>query len=292
MTAVLGLAAAAGYGAADFLGGWASRRGGVLPVVLWSQVAGLVALGLALALLRGAAPSRAALGWGATAGVVVAVGLVVYFRGLARARMGVVAPITAVVTATVPVCAGLLAGERPSAVALSGVALAVAAVALVTLAPSRAGPPGPLAPASPPVLASRTAPAGVIEAVIAGGAFGLFFVCMDRTGAGAAVWPLLAANAASLVVLVLAVAVSKRAWRAPRASLPLIVGAGVCGTAASLAFLLAVRDGLLSLVSVLASLSPAMTVALARIVMSERLGPGQLAGLAAAVAGVGLIAAG
>lgn len=334
MAALLGLAAAAGYGAADFFGGWASRQAGALPVVLWSQLAGLVVLLVALVPLAGSAPSGAALAWGGAAGATIAVGLVVYFRGLSRARMGVVTPITAVVTAALPVCVGLLAGERPSAVALVGVAVAVAAVAAVSLAPphaSHAGPPGPLAAASGAGVetgrsgavpagaggagagadsgdadsagaalpgAARPAPAaagrapGVLEAVVAGVAFGLFFVCMDRGGTAAAVWPLVAAYGTSLVVLGVVAAAARRAWRPPRAALPLIVASGVCGTAASVAFVLAVGQGLLSLVSVLASLSPAVTVALARILMDERMSKVQLAGLAAAVAGVGLITAG
>lgn len=292
MAAVLGLAAAAGYGAADFLGGWASRRNGALPVVLWSQLAGLVLLVGALVPLAGGPPTPAALGWGGAAGGAVAIGLVVYFRGLARARMGVVAPTTAVVTAAVPVCAGLLAGERPSWFALAGVLCAVVAVALVSLAPSHVGPPGPLATAPRPAPTSAARAPGLLDALIAGGAFGLFFICMDRTGPGAAVWPLLAANVASLGVLGVAAAVTRRSWRPTRAALPTIVAAGIFGTAASLAFLLAVRQGLLSLTSVLASLSPVVTVALARMVMGERLAGLQLGGLAAAVAGVGLIAVG
>lgn len=283
--------------------------------MLWSQLAGLVVLLVVLVPVAGGGPSAAALGWGGAAGGAIAVGLVVYFRGLARARMGIVTPITAVVTAALPVGVGLLGGERPSAVALAGVLIAMGAVGAVSLAPSRPGPPGPLASASTtaavsaapapvpqagaagaPVRAGGTgvgrAPAGVVEALAAGGGFGLFFVCMDRVGAGAAVWPLVAANVTSLVVLAATAVVTRLAWRATRAALPAIVTSGVCSTAASLAFVVAVRQGLLSLVSVLASLSPAVTVALARMLMDERLSRVQLVGLAAAVAGVGLIGAG
>lgn len=319
MAALLGLAAAAGYGAADFLGGWASRREGVLPVVLFSQLAGLGLLLVVLAPLTGGRPTAAGVGWGGTAGALVAVGLVVYFRGLARGRMGVVATTTSVVTATLPVVVGLLVGERPSGLQVLGIAVAVGAIALVAgggRAPAVAEPArppgslqgtattdasrpltpaGPFAPAVPVPPGGRrggAVPPGVVEALASGVAFGLFFVCMDRTGPGAALWPLLAANLASLGVLAVAAAVTGRRWRPARPSLPAIAAAGVAGTAASLAFLLAVRQGLLSLASVLASLSPAVTVALARVVLRERLAPLQLAGLAAAVAGVALIAAG
>lgn len=303
MAALLGLAAAVGYGAGDFLGGWASRRVGVLPVVLWSQVVGLGVLLVGLGPLTEGAPAAAAAGWGGAAGAAVAFGLTIYFRGLARAPMGVVAPIAAVIAAALPVCVGLLMGERPSLLELAGVAVAVGAVALVSLAPGPADasaplvPAGPFAPAVPPQVVSRSAygglwAPGVVEAVAAGMAFGAFFVCMDRTGPGSALWPLVAANVTSLGILGVVAAVTRRRWRPAAGSWPAIAAAGTFGTAASLAFLLAVRQGLLSLTSVLAALSPAVTVALARLVTRERLAPRQLAGLAAAVAGVALIAAG
>jgi len=311
LAALFGLLAAAGYGTADFLGGWASRREGVLPVVLGSQAAGLVALLVVLVPSTAGTPTAAALGWGSAAGTMVALGLVVYLRALAGARMGVVAPTTSVVTVALPVCVGLLLGEQPSTLQLAGIAVAVAAVALVSLAPAPAGDPVAVAPAGPcpPAVAPAVPPAvpcspdqaggrrgarppGVVGALASGVLFGLFFVFMDRAGPGSALWPLLAANVASFAVVAGVVAARRRPWRPGAGSLPAIVGAGVIGTAASLAFLLAVRRGMLSLASVLASLSPATTVVLARIVVRERLAPLQLAGLGAAVAGVALIGAG
>jgi len=306
---LLGLAAAVGYGAADFLGGWVSRRDGVLAVVIGSQMAGLALLLAVLAPLADGLPTAAGLGWGGAAGATVGVGLPLYYRGLTRARMGVVAPVAAVVTATLPVCVGLALGEQPSVLELAGVLVAVVAVGLVSLTPAFAGAPSPLAPTGPPPSPPRlrapapaararsrlraVAPApGILEAVGAGLAFGLFFVCMDRTGPGPALWPLSAATLTSLGLLGGVAATTGQPWRPVARSWPAVAAAGLCGTAASLGFLLAVRRGLLSLVSVLASLSPAATVALARVVVGERLTRWQLAGLAAAVAGVALIAAG
>lgn len=300
MAALLGLAAALGYGTADFLGGWVSRREGVLAVVFGSQVAGLTLLLVVLGPLTDGPPTAVGLGWGGAAGAGVAIGLPLYYRGLKRARMGVVAPIAAVVTASLPVCVGLALGEQPSTPELVGVAVAVVAVGLVSFTPAFAGTPSPLAPTGPPPPAappasgarSSAAAPGVLEAVGAGMAFALFFVCMDRTGPGPALWPLSAATLASLGVLGGVAAVTRQPWRPAVRSWPAVAAAGLCGTAASLAFLLAVRRGLLSLTSVLASLSPAATVALARVVVGERLTRWQLAGLVAAVAGVALIAAG
>lgn len=293
MAALLGLAAALGYGGADFLGGLLSRRARVLPVVFWSQAASLVVLLTAMVVVRPGGASPGALAWGGAAGAAAAVALVVYFRGLTRARMGVVASITAVVAALLPVLVGLGLGERPSAVALAGVALAIGAVALVSVASSLAATPGMVAPPGGAQIVRETpfAP-GVIDAVVAGALFALFFVGMDQTGDGNVLWPLLAANVASLVVLGAATTATRRSWRPSGAPWLGLVGAGLLGTGASLAFLLAVRVGLLSLVSVLAALSPAVTVALARVVVGERLTRGQLGGLVAAVAGVAMITAG
>lgn len=293
MAALLGLAAAVGYGGADFLGGLLSRRAGALLVVLWSQVAGLVVLLAAAAALGPGRPSALALGWGGAAGAAAAAGLVVYFRGLSRARMGVVASLTAVVAALLPVLVGVGLGERPSAVALAGVGLAIGAVAIVSLSSSLAATPGAAAPpAEMGRLRTAAAAPGVVEAVVAGAAFASFFICLDRAGDGNALWPVVAANVASTAVLAAVVTARRRSWRPTGVPWAGLVAAGVLGTGASLAFLLAVRQGLLSLVSVLASLSPAVTVALARVVIGERLSRAQLAGLAAAVAGVALIAAG
>lgn len=329
MAALLGLVAAAGYGGADFFGGLLSRRDGVLAVVVCSQLAGLGLLVVAVAPFGAGPPTAAALGWGAVAGAAMAGGLVVYFRGLARTRMGVVAPITAAVTSSVPVAAGLAAGERPAAVALVGVAVAVGAVVLVSLGPTGAGAhtasAGPLTPALPPGFAPRgagrgaaarfgrgggtvtAAPArvarlwnrlsgavgpGVGEALVSGVAFGAFFTAMDRTGSAAALWPLLAANLASLTVLVTVGVTARRRLRPAPGSWPRLVATGLLGTGASLAFLVGVRAGLLSLVAVLASLSPAVTVAMARAFAGERLTRLQLLGLAGAVVGVALISLG
>lgn len=299
MAALLGLVAAAGYGGADFFGGLLARRGGILSVVVGSQLAGLVVLAVAVVPFGGGRPTAAALLWGSVAGAAMATGLLVYFRGLAQARMGVVAPVAAVVTASLPVAVGLAAGERPAAVALAGVAVAVGAVVLVSLAPSggHTAPAGPFVPALPPAgqpwnRLSAAAGPGVLEALVAGVAFAAFFVAMGRTGPAAAVWPLLAANVASLVVLGAVGLAARRSLRPAPGSWPGLVATGLLGTGGSLAFLLAVRTGLLSLAAVLASLSPAVTVALARVFAGERLTRVQLAGLAAAVAGVALISAG
>ncbi|MGY1754554.1 EamA family transporter [Blastococcus sp. SYSU D01042] len=157
MAVVLALSSAVVYGASDFLGGLASRRASVYAVVAASQLIGLAAL-LALLPWLGGPVSSADLAWGAAAGLAGSVGLVVFFRTLAGGVMSVVAPVTAVTAAAVPVLVGLLGGETIGPWAAAGIALALVAVVLVSaeggLAALRAARPAALAPRCSPARCS------------------------------------------------------------------------------------------------------------------------------------------
>jgi drug/metabolite transporter (DMT)-like permease len=273
---VLALSSAVVYGASDFLGGLASRRASVFGVVALSQLAGLVAL-FALLPWLGGPVTAADLGWAAGAGLLGATGLVVFFRALSGGVMSVIAPVTAVTAAAVPVLAGLLIGNRISPWAGAGILLALLAVVLVSaeggLASLRAARP-----------ASLTAP------LIAGTAFGFFFVLLDRTSADAGLTPLVAARLASVVLVVLVALAGKQSLRVGRAALPLVLVSGVGDMTANALFLLATQqEGQLAITGVLASLYPGSTVVLAQAVLRERLVRAQVAGLGAAVTAVVLI---
>jgi drug/metabolite transporter (DMT)-like permease len=273
---ILALTSAAVYGAADFLGGLASRKTSVFGVVALSQVVGLAAL-LALLPWLGGPVDGTDLAWGVAAGVAGASGLVLFFRTLARGVMSVIAPVTAVTAAAVPVLAGLLIGNRISPWAGAGILLALLAVVLVSaeggLASLRAARP-----------ASLTAP------LIAGTAFGFFFVLLDRTSADAGLTPLVAARLASVVLVVVVALAGKQSLRVGRAALPLVLVSGVGDMTANALFLLATQqEGQLAITGVLASLYPVSTVVLAQAVLRERLVRAQVAGLGAAVTAVVLI---
>jgi drug/metabolite transporter (DMT)-like permease len=273
---VLALTSAVVYGASDFLGGLASRRATVFGVVALSQLAGLVAL-LALLPWFGGPVTRADLGWGAAAGLVGATGLLVFFRALSRGVMSVIAPVTAVTAAAVPVLAGLLGGNRIGPVAGAGILLALVAVVLV----SAEGGLGQLRSAPP---ASLGAP------LIAGTAFGCFFVLLDRTSAESGLTPLVAARIASFVLVVVVALVGKRSLRVGRSALPFVLASGVGDMTANALFLLATQqDGQLAITGVLASLYPVSTVVLAQAVLRERLVRAQVVGLGAALTAVVLI---
>lgn len=276
MAVVLSLASALVYGAADFCGGLAARRASVFAVVALSQLAGLVLL-LVLLPFLGGRPTGVALAWGAAAGIAGGTGLGLFYRALGDGVMSVVAPVTALCAAAVPVLVGLLRGERLAVPAAAGIAIAFVAVALVA---SEGGVPSW-------EVARR---AGLFPALAAGSAFGVFFVLLAQTRESSGLWPLVGARAASIGLIVSAAAFARRSVRAPKAVLPIVVLTGAADMAANALFLLATREGLLVITGVLASLYPVSTVILAQLVLRERLAGSQLLGLSAATLAVVLIA--
>jgi drug/metabolite transporter (DMT)-like permease len=273
---VLALSSAVVYGASDFLGGLASRRTSVFGVVAMSQAVGLVAL-VALLPWLGGPVGVADVAWGAAAGLAGAVGLVVFFRALSRGVMSVIAPVTAVTAAAVPVLVGLLAGDRIGRWTMAGIALALAAVVLVS--------------AEGGLSALRAArPASMPSALVAGAAFGFFFVLLDRTSDDSGLTPLVTARLASLTLVVVLALIGRKALRVSRPALPLAAVSGAGDMAANALFLLATQaDGQLAITGVLASLYPVSTVVLAQVLLRERLAGAQMAGLGTAVAAVVLI---
>jgi len=273
---VLALASAVVYGTADFLGGLASRRASVLGVVAVSQLVGLAAL-LALLPVLGGPVSTADLAWGAAAGVAGATGLVIFFRTLARGVMSVVAPITAVTAAAVPVLVGLVGGESIGLSAAIGIALALAAVVLVS--------------AEGGLRSLRTArPGAFVPALAAGAGFGVFFVLLDRAPADAGLTPLVGSRVVSLALIVLVALAAGRSLHVPPAALPVVLLAGLGDMGANALFLLATQqEGPLAVTAVLASLYPVTTVLLAQVLLHERLVATQLAGVGAAAAAVLLL---
>jgi len=261
MSVPIALPTAVAYGIADFTGGLAARRAPVLAVTAVVQVAGLLALLPVIFLLPGR-PSAAALVIGGLAGVAGAAGLLLYLRALAVGPMGVVAPLSAVVGAGLPLVVGVLGGERPGPLTLLAVAVALVAILLAT-----AGTPG--------VATSRSGPA---LGLAAGVGFGFFFIGLDATPPDSGLWPLLAGRVATVTLLVALVAARRSAAR-PNS---LMIISGVADTAANAGFLMATRVGELGISAVVVSLYPVVVVLLARIVLRERLTPLQLtsAGLA------------
>jgi drug/metabolite transporter (DMT)-like permease len=266
------LLSAAMYGAGDFVGGLAARRAPVLTVTAVAQGAGLAVLVPAALLVPGHA-SAAALGLGALAGVAGMAGLLLYMRGLAVGPMGLVAPLSSVVGAGLPLAAGVLAGERPGPVAWFALVVALVAIALSSVS-SRG---------------DAAAGAGLAYGLGAGVGFGLFFVGIAATPADSGLWAPLAGRVVSLALLVVFVLVRRTPPRAP--GLRLMVACGLLDVTANVLFLLATRAGALSVAGVLVSLYPVVVVVLARVVLGERLSGLQLTGVGLALTASALLAA-
>jgi drug/metabolite transporter (DMT)-like permease len=279
MGVILALFAAASYGTGDFFGGLASKRAPLAMVVWASGLVGLLTALLAVPLLSPGSPPPHDLALGAGAGIVGGAAIACLYRGLAIGRMSVVAPITAVVAAVVPVVFGVLLGERPTPLALAGIACALAAVAAISRSADEdvTGMPEPRR-------------SGIVEAFGAGAGFGVLYILLAQTSHG--MWPLVASRCVSVACAAAVALVSRRMAAPPRAIVPTIAACGFFDTSGNALYLLALRHTLIAIAAVLTSLYPATTVVLARIVLRERLARIQWAGVLLAAVGVALIAAG
>jgi drug/metabolite transporter (DMT)-like permease len=273
---LLAMAGSLAYGAADFLGGVAARRAHVLRVVVIAAPASLV-VELLLWPAVGARFDAGAVAWGAASGIASAAAFALLYRTLAIGPMSVLSPVTALVSAALPVSVGLLAGERVGAMALGGMTLALVAVVVVSGGANTHG----LRP-------SRTA---LALAFGAGAAIALQLICLDQAPDDSGVAPLLVGRAVSSAVLGAALALHGRLGHT-RPSLAASAAAGALDSLANFAFLLAVRDGDLAVVAVITALYPAGPVLLARAFLAERIAPTQLAGLGLAAVAVSLLAVG
>jgi drug/metabolite transporter (DMT)-like permease len=282
---VLALGSAIAYGVADYTGGVLTKRARVFTVVLLSQLVSCVLLALVLPFWRGTF-SWTAVQWGALAGVAGASGAALLYRGLAVGRMGTVAPITGVLAAALPVAFGLAGGERPGSLPLTGVALGFVAVVLI----SRAAPePGQ---ENSDVQAARNLPwagRGVPEGLGAGVGFGVFFILLARAPEESGLWPLAGTRLSMLASAGVVLVITRTAVRPSGGIGQGLLWLGLMNLGADLLFLLATREGLLSLVAVITSLYPASTIALARLLLNERMLRQQLVGVAFAALSVVLI---
>ncbi|MEU9089337.1 EamA family transporter [Streptomyces sp. NPDC048428] len=272
---LLALSSSLAYGCADFLGGLGARKAHVLRTVMIAAPASLV-VELLLWPFLGASFSAGALGWGAASGVASAAAFALLYRTLAIGPMNVLSPVTALVSAMLPVGVGLLQGERLGVAGLVGLPLALAAVVLVS-AGHGSGSARP----------SRTV---LLLALGAGAAIALQLVFLHQTPSDSGVAPLIIGRAVSSAVTLGAAGLMFRRLGSERPAYAMSATAGVLDSVANLLFLLAARSGDLAVVAVITALYPAGTVLLARSVLAERIHRGQIVGLTAAAAAVSLLA--
>jgi drug/metabolite transporter (DMT)-like permease len=271
--AALSLSAAGTWGTGDFVGGLASRRTSPVGVLLISQLTGMCGLALLAFLTHEPAPSLNIALWSLAAGAANVIGFFAFYRALAIGKMGVNAPVTAVITAAIPVIFSIVTEGLPRGLQFAGFLVALLGIWLL---------------AKPDTTGLRSEGLGL--AAIAGVLFSAFLILMKVAGEFTTGWPLCLARVAGVIIagtLVLA----RHEDRAPsRAALPLAIAAGLLDSGGTIFFLPAVRHGRLDVAVVLSSLYPVTTVILARLFLKERLTPVQTAGVIAALAAVPMIA--
>jgi len=275
-----GLGSSLCWGLADFLGGLQSRRQAVAAVLLVSEVVGLLPVAIYVALAGAAAPAWVHLWPAAAGGVAGVVALGAFYRALAIGTMSIVAPISAT-GAIVPLVVGIAEGDRPGALRLAGIAAALFGVVLAARELQADERPH-----------GSEASTSVTLALVAALGFGLFFVGLRSAASASVPWAMLVARASAIPLVALAMLASRAPLRPAAAGLPALAVVGLLDVSANGLYALATRHGLLSVVSVLGSLYPVITVLLARLVLHERVGRTQEAGIVTVLAGVALIAAG
>jgi drug/metabolite transporter (DMT)-like permease len=272
--ALLALASATCYGIADFAGGLLSRRASFVTVALIGQATGLV-LTLAVAPLVPAAPTGPDIAWGALSGVGTGAGMVFLYRGLGRGAMTVVVPVSAVGGLAIPVLIGVaVLGNRPSATAALGIAVAVPALWLVSR--DRAG-------------SESLVSAAALDGVLAGAGIALQYIALAQAGPAAGIWPVMAGRVtATLAILPLLGRLAAPSRLSPRLAVA-AAATGACAALALVCYLLATRQQLVAIAVVLSSLYPAIPVLLGLAVLRERLRWQQAAGLLGAGVAVALL---
>lgn len=281
MPVALASTSAVAYGISDYLGGVASRRARALRVVSVSYPISIVLVGVA-AVVAGGAPTPVGIGWGLASGLFSGLAAWTFYAALSRGPMSVISPIAAVLAAAGPLGFGLAAGERPSIGLAAGMIVALVATVLVSLEGD----------AGSSVQYGRLTVRLLGLTVFSGLAFAAFFVLLSRVPAGEGLWPVAASRVGATAILLTAAVLARESFRFPRRLIAIGAVIAVCDAVANGAFYLASQAGMLSLVSVIAALYPAFTVALAVTHGGERMRPVQTAGVALATVVIVLLALG
>ena len=272
----LSLLASVGWGFSDFGGGLTSRHAPVLGVLGGSQAASLLVGVPLLLLLHEPAMRPADLGISVLGGILGSAGLVFLYRGLSSGRMGVVAPVAAVLTATIPVAFGFITEGLPSVIALAGIGVAAVSVILV----------------SRPSGEAEGRPSGLAYGLAAGTLFGLFTIVVSGLDDAFIVSPLIVIRVASIVMIGTWIVIRRPAWRVPRRLWPALFLIGLGDMSATALYLTSIAVGPLAIAAILSSLYPVVTTILAAVVLRERVTPPHAAGIVAAGVAVALIAGG
>jgi len=272
---VFGLASAIAWGAGDFGGGWTGRRAPIYGVALGVDTIGVLLMVALAAILREPLPGPTTLGLAALAGLLAVSGIIGLYQGLAVGRMGVVAPVTGLIAATLPVVVGFVRQGLPPTEVVVGIAAALVAVILV----SRTSDPD-------------GRPSGIEYAVVGGVGLGLFNIVVGAFPEHGVAWPLAVIKGVGVVAIGLIVLIGRRPWRVTRPIWPAIAVVAVLDMAGNAFYLLATQVGRLDIAATLSSLYPVTTVILAVLILRERVSRSHLVGIVMAALAIVLITGG
>lgn len=267
----LALGAALSWGASDFLGGLKSRSRPLLSVLLISQATALVLLAIIVAARGAGPPDPAFLAQAAIAGLGETVGIAALYRGLAVGAMSIVAPVAAAAP-IVPLLAGLAAGQVPGPLQFAGLALTILGLVITSRGPTTEAGARPLA--------------SILYGLLAALGFGTFFLTMHNAGQADTGWALLTARLVTVMVIVSVSVLSRHRVAVRKSDLPVLAVIGVLIVAADTQYTLASVLGPVGVAAVLGSLHTVVTIALARIVLKERLNRLQQIGIGIVLLGV------
>jgi drug/metabolite transporter (DMT)-like permease len=274
-TVAFGLAASLCWGSGDFSGGLASRRANPSSVVVSGYAVGFVLLVVLALIWREPLPGPADILWGGLAGIAGVLGLIAFYTALASGKMGIAAPVSAALTATLPVLFSAITAGLPRPLQLIGFVLALAAIWLISR-PERAD----------------NSPTGIGLALLAGCGFGCFFILISRVSPGSIFWPLAVARFTSVALLLIIMSLRRQCILPEVRKVPwLVVLAGTLDALGNAFFVLAAHSGRLDVAAILSSLYPAATVLLAAFVLRERVTRIQGSGILLVLLAIPLISA-
>jgi drug/metabolite transporter (DMT)-like permease len=272
---VFGLASAIAWGAGDFGGGWTGRRAPVFGVAIVVDIVGAAIMAVVAIVVGERLPGTTTLLLAAVAGVFAVAGIIGLYQGLAVGRMGVVAPVTGLIAAIVPVSVGFVRLGLPPPEVLAGIAAALGAVVLVSRSTDPAG-----------------RPSGIQYALVGGVGLGIFNVAIAAFPEHLVAWPLVIIKLAALVGVGVIVVAARRPWRVPSSVLPAAALVGVLDLAGNGLYVLATQAGRIDVAATLSSLYPVTTVILAVVLLREHVSRSHLLGIVMAAVAIALIAGG
>jgi drug/metabolite transporter (DMT)-like permease len=273
LSIIYGLSAAFGWGAADFSGGMAARRTGAYRAAFYSEVIGLVFVVVALVVFRELFPDFALLGIATFAGGFGTLGLLLLFHAMSSGKMSIATPVSALMTATLPVVAGSLLDGFPGLLALIGFGLSLSAIWLISREEGNDNS----------VLAHIK---DLRLPLLAGTCFGTYLILINNAGQQSTFWTMLASRIGGILIMVLFILSKRRSLRILWNAWPFIILSGFLGMVGNGFYILASRTGRLDVTAVLSSLYPAATVILAAILLKERVARSQAIGIGLALAAI------